>query len=121
MLKPGQGGIADGRLKMPSTEPFSNTGNTPASSPSEEVFTDENKLLGRITVNPKILGGKPVIRGRRPAVEHGLVMLAAGDTPETILKGYPWLQMEDIQACLVYACRMVSQERVKTPLVGTGT
>ncbi|MBU1209416.1 MAG: DUF433 domain-containing protein [Proteobacteria bacterium] len=61
---------------------------------------DENKLLERITVNPKIFGGKPIIRGRRLAVEHVLGMLAAGDTPETILRGYLWLEMEDIQACL---------------------
>ena len=81
---------------------------------------DENKLLERITVNPKIFGGKPIIRGRRLAVEHVLGMLAAGDTPETILKGYPWLEMEDIQACLVYARRMVGHERVELLLVGTG-
>jgi uncharacterized protein (DUF433 family) len=55
----------------------------------EEAFMDENKLLERITVNPKIFGGKPIIRGRRIAVEHILGMLAAGDTPEAILKGYP--------------------------------
>jgi uncharacterized protein (DUF433 family) len=47
-------------------------------------------------------------------------MLAAGDAPETILKGYPWLEMEDIQACLVYARRMVSHERVEPLLSGTG-
>ena len=82
---------------------------------------DENKLLERITVNPKIFGGKPIIRGRRFAVEHVLGMLAAGDTPEMILKGYPWLEMEDIQACLVYARRMVSHERVEFLLVGTGS
>lgn len=57
---------------------------------------DENKLLERITVNPKIFGGKPIIRGRRLAVEHVLGMLAAGDKPETILEGYPWLEMEKI-------------------------
>jgi uncharacterized protein (DUF433 family) len=63
---------------------------------------DEAKLLERITVNPDIFGGKPIIRGRRLAVEHGLGMLAAGDTPQTILEGYSWLEMADIQACLVY-------------------
>ena len=68
---------------------------------------DENKLLERITVNPKIFDGKPIIRGRRLAVEHALGMLAAGDTPETILKGYPWLEIEDIKACLVYAQKLV--------------
>ncbi|HEY5574162.1 MAG TPA: DUF433 domain-containing protein [Anaerolineales bacterium] len=66
---------------------------------------DEEKLLERITFNPKILGGKPIIRGRRLAVEHVPGMLAAGDEPETILEGYPWLDPEDIQACLVYANR----------------
>jgi uncharacterized protein (DUF433 family) len=66
---------------------------------------DESKLLGRITFDPKIIGGKPVIRGRRLAVEHILGMLAAGDDTETILVGYPWLELEDIQACLVYAHR----------------
>jgi uncharacterized protein (DUF433 family) len=77
---------------------------------------DEKTLLGRITTNPAIFGGKPIIRGRRLAVEHVLGMLAAGDTPETILEGYPWLEPEDIQACLVYARRLVGLERVE-PLV----
>ena len=63
----------------------------------------EQDLLGRITTNPKIFGGKPIIRGRRLAVEHVLGMLAAGDTAETLLEGYPWLEPEDIQACLLYA------------------
>ena len=63
---------------------------------------DEAKLLERITVNPAIFGGKPIIRGRRLAVEHVLGMLAAGDTPETLLDAYDWLEPEDIQACLVY-------------------
>ncbi|MGB3264316.1 MAG: DUF433 domain-containing protein [Microcoleus sp.] len=62
---------------------------------------DAQKLLERITVNPKIFNGKPIIRGRRLAVEHILGMLAAGDSPETILEGYPWLEREDIQACLM--------------------
>jgi uncharacterized protein (DUF433 family) len=78
---------------------------------------DETKLLERVTVNPKIFGGKPIIRGRRLAVEHVLGMLAAGDTPETILSGYPWLEPEDIQACLVYARRLAGHERVEPLLV----
>ena len=64
---------------------------------------DEQLLLKRITVNPKIFDGKPIIRGRRLAVEHVLGMLAAGDMPDTILHGYPWLEREDIQACRTYA------------------
>jgi uncharacterized protein (DUF433 family) len=66
---------------------------------------DETQLLERITVNPNIFGGKPIIRGRRLAVEHILGMLASGDDPATILEGYPWLEPDDIQACLVYARR----------------
>ncbi|MBC8042088.1 MAG: DUF433 domain-containing protein [Rhizobacter sp.] len=62
-------------------------------------------LLERITVNPAIFGGKPIIRGRRLAVEHILGMLAAGDTPETILQGYDWLEPADIQACLAFPTR----------------
>ncbi|MCE2433680.1 MAG: DUF433 domain-containing protein [Candidatus Latescibacteria bacterium] len=78
---------------------------------------DEQKYLDRITVNPKIFGGKPIIRGRRLAVEHVLGRLAVGDTPEIILKGYPWLEPEDIQACLVYAYRIVGHERVEPRIV----
>lgn len=81
---------------------------------------NEQKLLERITVNPQIFGGKPIIRGRRLAVEHVLGMLAAGDTPETILEGYPWLEREDIQACMVYAHKLVAHERVE-PFMETGT
>ena len=62
----------------------------------------ESTLLSRITVNPEIYGGKPIIRGRRLAVEHVLNMLAVGDTHETILDGYPWLEKDDIQASLLY-------------------
>ena len=81
---------------------------------------EEEKLLERITVNPSIFGGKPIIRGHRLAVEHVLGMLAAGDTPETILSGYSWLEPADIQACLVYARRLIGHERVEPLLVGSG-
>ena len=82
---------------------------------------NENTLLDRITVDPRIFGGKPVIRGHRLAVEHVLGMLAAGDSPQLILEGYPWLEMEDVQACLVYARRLVGHERVEPLLMPTGT
>ena len=78
---------------------------------------DEQKLLDRITVNPAIFGGKPIVRGRRIAVEHILGMLAAGDTLEEIVEFYPFLEKEDIQACLVYARRIVGRERVEPALV----
>lgn len=72
----------------------------------------EDALLERIQVNPKILGGKPIVRGLRIAVEHILGMLAAGDTPETILGEYPFLEPEDIQACLLFAYRSMTGEQV---------
>jgi uncharacterized protein (DUF433 family) len=73
----------------------------------------ESELLRRITVNPAIFSGKPIIGGRRLAVEHVLGMLAAGDSHEDILQAYPWLEVEDIRACLVYARRHVGHERIE--------
>lgn len=82
---------------------------------------DESQLLDRIQVNPAIFGGKPVIRGMRFAVEHILGMLAAGDTREKILQEYPFLEAEDIQACLVYAHRQSAGEKVHERLSLTKT
>jgi uncharacterized protein (DUF433 family) len=79
------------------------------------MTTDE--LLARVTVNPQIFSGKPIIRGHRLAVEHVLAMLAAGDTIETLLEGYPWLEREDVLACLEYAKRLVAHERVEPAIV----
>jgi len=74
----------------------------------------ENELIKRITINREIFGGKPIIRGKRIAVEHVLGMLAAGSTIEEILKGYPFLEKDDIQACLIYAYRITANERYET-------
>ena len=65
--------------------------------------TSETDLLKRVTIDPHIYGGKVIVRGRRLAVEHVLGMLAAGDTPDTLLAAYPWLEPDDIRACLLYA------------------
>ena len=79
----------------------------------------EDALLARITVNPEIFGGKPIVRGKRLAVEHVLGMLAAGDTFETLLREYPWLEQDDLSVCLVYAKRIVSHERVEPAVQGS--
>ena len=79
---------------------------------------DEAKLLERITVNPEIFGGKPIVRGRRLAVEHVLGMLGAGDKLEDILEAYPWLEREDLQACLIYARRVMASERIEPFPIG---
>jgi len=57
----------------------------------------------------------------RLAVEHILGMMAAGDSSDIILEGYPWLEREDIQACLAYAHRIVAHERVEPLYRKTGT
>lgn len=80
----------------------------------------ERDLLDRITIDPAIFGGKPIVRGRRLAVEHVLGMLAAGDTIETVLEGYPWLERDDVLACIAYAHRLVEHERVE-PLMHIAT
>jgi len=80
----------------------------------------EQQLLERITVDPKIFGGKPVVRGRRLAVEHVLGMLAAGDDFATILAGYSWLEQEDLQACLLYARRQIGNERIEPLNITSG-
>jgi uncharacterized protein (DUF433 family) len=71
---------------------------------------NEHKLLERITINPQILDGKAAIRGRL-AVEQVLELLAAGEPFATVLETYPWLESEDIQACLLYARQLVVQEQ----------
>lgn len=62
-------------------------------------------MIERITVNPHILGGKPVIQGTRMAVEFILDLLASDVSEHEILEDYPHLSHEDIQACLRYAAR----------------
>jgi len=78
----------------------------------------ELELLRRITVDPRIFGGKPTIRGRRLAVEHVLGMLAAGDSAQDVLAAYDWLAFEDVRACLSFAKRAVGHERYDPPLPG---
>ena len=76
----------------------------------EQTMSNQSELLDRITVRPDVFGGKPIIRDMRIAVEHVLGMLAAGDTAETILREYPDLEPEDIQACLRFAhCSVVGE------------
>ena len=69
----------------------------------------DTELLSRITMRPEVLGGKPIIRDMRIAVEHVLGMLAAGDGAETVLDEYPDLTREDIRACLLFAHRTLAE------------
>ena len=85
-------------------------------------MTTEKELLERITARSDVFGGKPIVRNMRIAVEHILGMLAAGDTAQLILQEYPFLEPEDIQACLVFAHRSVAGEQVheRMPVRATG-
>ncbi|MCJ7550483.1 MAG: DUF433 domain-containing protein [Anaerolineae bacterium] len=66
----------------------------------------------RITMDPEILVGKPVIRGMRISVAHIIEAVAAGVPQEELLEEYPGLEPEDIQAALKYAADLVASERV---------
>jgi len=66
----------------------------------------------RITVDPKVLVGKPVIKGTRIAVEFVMELLGRGWTVEQVLHEYDHLTAEDIQACLSYASDVLKSERV---------
>lgn len=66
----------------------------------------------RIVMNPEILAGKPVVKGTRLAVEFVIGLLAQGWSESEVLRNYPGLTREDIQACLSYAEALLEGERV---------
>ncbi|MEZ5304801.1 MAG: DUF433 domain-containing protein [Verrucomicrobiales bacterium] len=63
----------------------------------------------RIQTNPDICNGRPVLRGTRIAVDTILEFLAAGDSPEDIVEGYPSITADDVSACLTYAARLMRE------------
>jgi uncharacterized protein (DUF433 family) len=67
----------------------------------------------RITVDPEICGGKPCIRGLRFPVSRLLGLLAAGETPESILQSYPYLESQDIQEALSYAAFLADEQVIE--------
>jgi len=69
-------------------------------------------LTDRIVVDPKILTGKPVVRGTRISVEFVVDLLATGWSHAQILTSYPHLSEEDIRACLAYATELLREEKV---------
>ncbi len=81
---------------------------------------DEKKLLERIAVNPKVMVGKPVIKGTRLTVEYVLGLLAHGATIEEISKEYEGLTREDIQACLLFASKSLESTGFTPVPVETG-
>jgi uncharacterized protein (DUF433 family) len=74
------------------------------------MYEEEAFMAGRITVDPKILGGKPIVKGTRLSVEFILELLASGVTEAEILEDYPHIKKADIHACLNYAARSMKNE-----------
>ena len=68
--------------------------------------------LERITVNPAVMHGKPSIRNMRFTVSQMLELIAGGMTFEEILEDYPYVEREDIQACLTYAARIADTKQI---------
>lgn len=62
-----------------------------------------DQLVNRITINERVCNGRPVIRNMRFTVAQMLELLASGMTSNEILSDYPYLESEDISACLLYA------------------
>jgi uncharacterized protein (DUF433 family) len=76
-------------------------------------MASETELIQRITSDPAIFNGKAIIRGRRLAVEHVLGMLAAGDMPQDVIAAYPFLEPDDVRACILYAYKVIAHERIE--------
>jgi len=68
--------------------------------------------LERITTNPKVMHGKPSIREMRCTVSQMLELIAGGMTFDEILEDYPYVEMEDIQACLNYAAKIANTKQI---------
>jgi uncharacterized protein (DUF433 family) len=72
----------------------------------------DEELLKRISSNPKVMLGKPVVRGTRLTVEYLLNRLGHGDAIETILEEYEGVQREDIYACILYASKNLENSSI---------
>lgn len=79
---------------------------------------NDRNLLARITFNPEIFGGKPIVRGMRISVELVLSLLAQGVNTDEILADYPSLTREDIQGCLAYARAVIANDTLDAVKVG---
>lgn len=74
-------------------------------------MSDNRALLERITIDPEVMVGKPVVRGTRIPVELVLGFLAANPDLGELLQAYPHLTVDDVKACLVYARAAVRRQR----------
>jgi uncharacterized protein (DUF433 family) len=72
--------------------------------------SNAHRHADRITIDPDVCNGRPVVRGLRITVETILGYLSAGETAEEILRQHPMLEPDDITACLAFASRLMSHQ-----------
>jgi len=79
----------------------------------------EEQLLKRITANPDIFSGKPIVRGMRISVEMVLSLFAQGAPVEELLDDFPGLEADDVKACLAYARAVIAHDSLDSLGVGS--
>jgi uncharacterized protein (DUF433 family) len=79
---------------------------------------EDAALLQRISADPAIFGGKPIVHGMRISVELILSLLAQGESVDAILTDYPGLEPDDIRACLAYAHAVIAHDSLDAVRVG---
>ncbi len=79
---------------------------------------NERQLFERITTNPKVMVGKPVIKGTRLTVEYILNLMAQGETIGEILDEYEGLTEEDVKACLLFATKSLEETSIMPMSIG---
>ena len=89
-------------------------------SPQPKPAASVQDLLRRITVDPEIFGGKPIVRGMRISVELVLSLLAQGESVPDLLDDYPDLEEDDVRACIAYAHAVIAHDSLEAVRVGTG-
>ncbi len=81
----------------------------------------DTELLGRITTNASIMGGKPTVRGLRITVEQIVRWFAAGTSEKELLEQFPFLEADDVRAALLYASRLTALTRMSGEAVAKAT
>jgi uncharacterized protein (DUF433 family) len=84
-------------------------------------MTTDDELLKRITTDPSIMDGKPVVRGLRITIEQIVRWFAAGTSEQELLAEFPFLEPDDIRAALLYASRVTAMTRMSGEAVAKAT
>ena len=82
----------------------------------KEMNVNRQEILKRISIDPRMCGGKPCIRGHRIWVSLILDFLAGGSTFDEILENYPGIDIDDIRACIAYGAEMSRERYVELPV-----